>query len=382
MPYLYTQLWRAHAEHLPVLRPTFFDFGDDPATWADNDEMMVGPDLLVGPGLRSRARARAGSTCRAMRRAGSTGGAACTTPAASGSRPPRRCTGCRCSCAAARWCRPPTAPTTRCAPRSRRARCCGSRPPRARRRSRCTRTTACRTAARPSRCVVHRFTATARTAKLRLEMDSSGSWPLPYKRIRVVLPADEKRKPELVGAMLGGVTRRRPGSATARRHGAAARRPLAPARPAPAARRRRRRRTPGRHGARCARRARDLAPAPEPRAAGAGVCGWRPRERPPCGVVLYCHAHGRRFETGKDELTARPPGAAIAALWRGARRARLGRAGDRPLGLRRAPGAERTRAGQAAAVAGRHAVGLAPARHARRARLAAHAARARVAAGA
>jgi alpha-glucosidase (family GH31 glycosyl hydrolase) len=52
------------------------------------------------------------------------------------------------------------------------------------------------------RCVVHRFAATARTAKLRLEMDSSSSWPLPYKRIRVVLPADEKRKPELVGAML------------------------------------------------------------------------------------------------------------------------------------------------------------------------------------
>jgi dienelactone hydrolase len=33
----------------------------------------------------------------------------------------------------------------------------------------------------------------------------------------------------------------------------------------------------------------------------------RPREVTPHGVVLYCHAHGNRFETGKDELlTGRP----------------------------------------------------------------------------
>ncbi len=28
----------------------------------------------------------------------------------------------------------------------------------------------------------------------------------------------------------------------------------------------------------------------------------RPLHRPPRGVVLYCHAHGHRFDTGKDEL--------------------------------------------------------------------------------
>jgi dienelactone hydrolase len=33
----------------------------------------------------------------------------------------------------------------------------------------------------------------------------------------------------------------------------------------------------------------------------------RPRDRAPRGVVLYCHAHGGRFEIGKDELiTGRP----------------------------------------------------------------------------
>ncbi len=58
MPYLYTQLWRAAREHLPVLRPTFFEFGADRETWHDNDEMMVGPDLLVAPVFEPGARTR------------------------------------------------------------------------------------------------------------------------------------------------------------------------------------------------------------------------------------------------------------------------------------------------------------------------------------
>jgi dienelactone hydrolase len=33
----------------------------------------------------------------------------------------------------------------------------------------------------------------------------------------------------------------------------------------------------------------------------------RPREAAPHGVVLYCHAHGHRFDTGKDELLVRRP---------------------------------------------------------------------------
>ena len=39
-----------------MLRPTLFDFGDDPATWHDNDEMMVGSDLLVAPVFEPGAR--------------------------------------------------------------------------------------------------------------------------------------------------------------------------------------------------------------------------------------------------------------------------------------------------------------------------------------
>ena len=58
MPYLYTQRWLASTEHLPVLRPTFFDFADDRACWDDSDEMLIGPDLLVAPVFEPGARER------------------------------------------------------------------------------------------------------------------------------------------------------------------------------------------------------------------------------------------------------------------------------------------------------------------------------------
>ena len=41
-----------------MLRPTFFHFGDDANCWLDNDEMMVGPDLLVAPVFADGARSR------------------------------------------------------------------------------------------------------------------------------------------------------------------------------------------------------------------------------------------------------------------------------------------------------------------------------------
>jgi alpha-glucosidase (family GH31 glycosyl hydrolase) len=50
------------------------------------------------------------------------------------------------------------------------------------------------------RFVVHRFNAEARGATLRLAMTSEGSWVLPYRQVRVVLPAGEKRKVELTAA--------------------------------------------------------------------------------------------------------------------------------------------------------------------------------------
>ena len=58
IPYLYTLMWQATAAHAPVLRPTFFHFGDDTTTWQNNDEMMVGGDLLVAPVFEPGARSR------------------------------------------------------------------------------------------------------------------------------------------------------------------------------------------------------------------------------------------------------------------------------------------------------------------------------------
>ena len=46
-PYLYHLLWKSHSAYQPMIRPTFLDFPDDPQTLAENDEMMLGPDLLV-----------------------------------------------------------------------------------------------------------------------------------------------------------------------------------------------------------------------------------------------------------------------------------------------------------------------------------------------
>ena len=49
IPYLYNLLWRYHHAYEPVVRPTFFDFPDDPRCWQEGDEMMVGPSLLAAP---------------------------------------------------------------------------------------------------------------------------------------------------------------------------------------------------------------------------------------------------------------------------------------------------------------------------------------------
>jgi alpha-glucosidase len=58
MPYFYTLYWRAAELGEPMLRPTFFDFPDDPATFAENDEFMLGGNLLAAPvvedGMRQR----------------------------------------------------------------------------------------------------------------------------------------------------------------------------------------------------------------------------------------------------------------------------------------------------------------------------------------
>jgi alpha-glucosidase len=58
VPYLYTLLRAYHRDYEPVIRPTFFDFPDDPRCAQENDEMMLGADLLVAPVVEPGATAR------------------------------------------------------------------------------------------------------------------------------------------------------------------------------------------------------------------------------------------------------------------------------------------------------------------------------------
>ncbi|CAM3727584.1 alpha-glucosidase [Rouxiella silvae] len=47
LPYFYTLLWQAHADDEPMLRPTFLDNEHDANTFLENDDFMIGRDLLV-----------------------------------------------------------------------------------------------------------------------------------------------------------------------------------------------------------------------------------------------------------------------------------------------------------------------------------------------
>ena len=48
LPYIYTLFRHANTSGLPVMRPLWFDFPEERATFAVDDEFMLGPGLLVG----------------------------------------------------------------------------------------------------------------------------------------------------------------------------------------------------------------------------------------------------------------------------------------------------------------------------------------------
>ena len=58
LPYLYDLGWRHRSAFDPIVRPTFHDFPDDPDAYADTDDLMLGPALLVAsvvePGATTR----------------------------------------------------------------------------------------------------------------------------------------------------------------------------------------------------------------------------------------------------------------------------------------------------------------------------------------
>ncbi|HEU4796519.1 MAG TPA: hypothetical protein VFT02_12865, partial [Pyrinomonadaceae bacterium] len=57
-PYIYAQAKDSSARGFPMARPLFFEYPNDPGSWAIEDEYMFGSDLLVAPMFASGERRR------------------------------------------------------------------------------------------------------------------------------------------------------------------------------------------------------------------------------------------------------------------------------------------------------------------------------------
>ena len=58
LPYLYTTAWQAHKNGTPIIRPLFFAFPNDTATYSVMNEYLWGDDFLVAPILHQRVQQR------------------------------------------------------------------------------------------------------------------------------------------------------------------------------------------------------------------------------------------------------------------------------------------------------------------------------------
>ena len=58
IPYLYDLLWRSHRDYAPIIRPTFYDFPEDERCYVENDDMLLGENLLVAAVVEPEKRAR------------------------------------------------------------------------------------------------------------------------------------------------------------------------------------------------------------------------------------------------------------------------------------------------------------------------------------
>jgi alpha-glucosidase len=58
LPYFYTLLWQAYADDEPMLRPTFLDNEHDASTFEENDDFLIGRDLLVASVVEKGQRER------------------------------------------------------------------------------------------------------------------------------------------------------------------------------------------------------------------------------------------------------------------------------------------------------------------------------------
>ncbi len=55
---MYTLAHQAHRDGSPIIRPLFHDFPEDPAAYADQDALMLGPDVLFSPVVEEGARTK------------------------------------------------------------------------------------------------------------------------------------------------------------------------------------------------------------------------------------------------------------------------------------------------------------------------------------
>jgi alpha-glucosidase len=58
LPLIYTLAHQAHRDGSPIIRPLFHDFPGDPAAYADQDALMLGPDVLFAPVVEEGARTK------------------------------------------------------------------------------------------------------------------------------------------------------------------------------------------------------------------------------------------------------------------------------------------------------------------------------------
>jgi alpha-glucosidase len=59
LPYLYNLFHEAAHDGTPIIRPLFWEFADDPASYAVDDQFLLGPSLLVAPVMKPGTRQRA-----------------------------------------------------------------------------------------------------------------------------------------------------------------------------------------------------------------------------------------------------------------------------------------------------------------------------------
>lgn len=49
LPYWYTLFYNYHTNGLPIIRPAFMEYPNEPSLYNDNDMFLVGKDILVRP---------------------------------------------------------------------------------------------------------------------------------------------------------------------------------------------------------------------------------------------------------------------------------------------------------------------------------------------